>query len=317
MEQVGPYLIADIGSNFKTFQGTLTAIQSAKECGFDAVKFQLFSEKELYGYGSDETQLDPDWLSDMAKEAKDQGIDFMCTAFSEAGMRLVDPYVCAHKIASSELVDRRLFDLARTFKKPIILSAGPVSESEIEPFVTAWNGNSQFTILECVSKYPAEPSDYNLRWLEKYRLLGFKIGVSDHTQGRIGIAASTMLDVIEVHLDPFQLDTPDSADKGFAMTLTFAKDWISAIRGAAIALKKGSKDTAGQHEAVSTWKRRLKVIRDIKAGEKLVLDDNYGIYRSKEPDLRADHAFNYQQYNGLTAKVDLKQGAGLWREDVE
>ena len=44
-----PYVIAEIGSNFdQSLNKALRLINVAKNCGADAVKFQLFDGKKLY-----------------------------------------------------------------------------------------------------------------------------------------------------------------------------------------------------------------------------------------------------------------------------
>ena len=44
-----PFIIAEVGSCWETWEHCKDAINLAKNCGADAVKFQLFNHKDLYG----------------------------------------------------------------------------------------------------------------------------------------------------------------------------------------------------------------------------------------------------------------------------
>ena len=90
-----PYIIADIGSNHRDDLGLAKAqIASAKEAGIDAVKFQFYTHRALYGFeGKAEYEMPVSWLEPLASHCRSHDIDFMCSAFSVVGYRLVDPFV--------------------------------------------------------------------------------------------------------------------------------------------------------------------------------------------------------------------------------
>ena len=155
-----PYIIAEVGSNWLSEEPYL-AIQhiiQAKECGCDAVKFQLFNSVELYGYrvkALDQYALPQQWLGLLKEECDKHKIDFMCTAFSPEGLKLVDPLVRAHKIASSDMKYVQLLDAAESTGKPILWSTGGATMNEIEQM---WR--PEFIPMECVANYPAETKHY-------------------------------------------------------------------------------------------------------------------------------------------------------------
>lgn len=45
-----PFIIAEVGSNWTSFEHAKDSISMAKQCGADAVKFQAFTAGDLYGY---------------------------------------------------------------------------------------------------------------------------------------------------------------------------------------------------------------------------------------------------------------------------
>ena len=64
------------------------------------------------------------------------------------------------------------------------------------------SGAKQIALLHCISNYPTEPKDYNLRFIpkliKKYDLI---VGLSDHTVGNITAISSIPLGskIIELH----------------------------------------------------------------------------------------------------------------------
>lgn len=92
---------------------------------------------------------------------------------------------------------------------PIVLSTGMSTLNEIETAVETLtsSGNEEIVILHCVSLYPTDVSDVNLRNIEGLRKAfpNFPIGFSDHSLGTAISIASVALGaaVIEKH---FTLD---------------------------------------------------------------------------------------------------------------
>jgi len=69
-------------------------------------------------------------------------------------------------------------------KKPMIISTGMANKEEIyEALETARNsGCDEIALLHCVSSYPANPSDYNLKTIaDMQKTFKVNVGISDHT----------------------------------------------------------------------------------------------------------------------------------------
>lgn len=168
-----PYIIAEIGSNWRSLEIAKKQIEAAKECGADAAKFQMFTNKELYGYddGSKCWGLPRELVDPLALHCQSVGIDFMCTAFSIDGYDFIDPCVKMHKIASCEAYWKELVDYVDSLGKPFLRSHAFNQD--------IWKKAGEIPML-CVSRYPATHQDYSISSLG-YWDCGGDWGVSDHT----------------------------------------------------------------------------------------------------------------------------------------
>ena len=87
----------------------------------------------------------------------------------------------------------------------MIVSTGMATIAEIEEAMTAMRdaGAEDITLLHCVTDYPADPSDANLRAIETLaNRFGVPAGYSDHTPGiTVAVAAAALgAVVVEKHI---------------------------------------------------------------------------------------------------------------------
>lgn len=225
------FIIAEVGSNFTNLQDCLDSIVAAKECGADAVKFQMYTHKELYGYdveiydnpigilvGEDPVyktgkmpgELPREWIPPLHSKCEEVGIEFMCTAFSPDGYRFIDPFVKRHKIASAETSDPNIWETVVSLKKPVLFSTGGSTLEEIlKPFTQY--PSADLTVLYCVSVYPADcVAKAGVDRLLRH--LGNRVGYSCHTTdgSECYQAAAIGAKVIEKHFKIRNMDTPDN-----------------------------------------------------------------------------------------------------------
>lgn len=225
-----PYIIAEIGANHNgDIELAKKIIDSAKVCGADAVKFQSWTPKSLIAkeeYDRNQSYDDGDGgkkhfgsLKEMVEKyylREDQhfelkaycdeiGIDFCSSPFSNEEVDLlVKLDVPFLKIASMDINNLELLkQMART-QKPILLSTGMSTVSEIEQAVKTIEkeGNKQIVILHCISIYPPKYEDIHLNNIKMLQqTFEYPIGFSDHTIGTIIPLASVALGacVIEKH----------------------------------------------------------------------------------------------------------------------
>ena len=152
-----PYVIAEIGSNHNgDMHLCRQLIDSAKECGVDAVKFQSWTDTSLVckseyekntsyadtkrHFGSLEEmvkayQFTPKQHHEIAAIVQ-TSIQFLSSAFSETEIDLLESLeVPLHKIASMDINNYRLLKYIGQTGKPIVLSTGMASLGEIEKAV--------------------------------------------------------------------------------------------------------------------------------------------------------------------------------------
>lgn len=116
---------------------------------------------------------------------KEIGIQYLCTPFSlKAAQELNDLGVDAFKIGSGEMTDIPTIREIAKFKKPMIISTGMCTFSEIErTYKVLCESDIDFAFTNCVSEYPPKYEDLNLNVISlmKEKFPNAIIGHSDHT----------------------------------------------------------------------------------------------------------------------------------------
>lgn len=224
-----PYIIAEIGANHNgDMDLAQRMIDAAVECGVDAVKFQSWTNKSLISrseysnnqkyddspkkhFGSLEEMVNQYYLRKeqhfiLKNYCDSKGVVFCSTPFSEEEADLLEELnVPFYKVASMDINNLRLLEHIAKKGKPIILSTGMSTLSEIETAVKTIEeaNNNEIVILHCISIYPPEAEDIhlnNIKLLQKF-FPQYPIGFSDHTIGTSIPIASVALGaaLIEKH----------------------------------------------------------------------------------------------------------------------
>lgn len=318
-------IIAEIGSNWTTFEQAKDSIPLAKAAGADAVKFQAYNQRALYGVpclvtdssGLLEAELKYamplEWLPKLAEKAKACGIEFMCTAFSPELVEAVDPYVQVHKVASAELTHLRLLEAVARTKKPVYLSTGASGWQDIKNALEVLKG-SPVTLMHCVAAYPAR-----MTMLGRIHALreefGLPVGYSDHSLScdDIPFIAKQVYGatVLEKHVTAYpELQTPDQPH---SLTIAQFKYMVDYARSGSRHIASGHTEEA---DMIKRHNRRLIATRNINAGEALREGENFGIYRSLKDDTAALSPWAIEQVNGKPAKRAIVAGDGIKPGDV-
>jgi len=217
-------VVAEIGMNHNgELKLARQMIDSAKDCGADAVKFQIFTAEKLVTkgaktYGAIKDHL-PEYQQEMYKKyelAEDEyralrdycdekGILFLASVFDEENADLLERVgTCAYKIASCDITHLPMLRYIARKNKPIILSTGMSTLDEVRDAVEAIKseGNEQIVLTHCISSYPAEIDKSNLRAITTLKEeFGLPVGYSDHTPGEVSAISAVTLGakLIEKH----------------------------------------------------------------------------------------------------------------------
>lgn len=250
-------IVAEIGVNHDgEVEQAHSLIESAKETGADAVKFQHFHPDRLLSCDATLATYQQDHADDPAvmlgslslkledltalrEHAREIGLRFIVTPFSLCDVDEVRRLrVDAVKIASPDAVNLPLLRAVMTMRCPLLISTGTC---ELDELVTAagiikrhrWGG----AMLQCVSSYPVAMADAALGgMIALQRRFSLPIGYSDHTAevttGSLAVAAGAC--VLEKHLthDP----TASGPDHAASLNPQQFARYVTASREAARAL---------------------------------------------------------------------------------
>ena len=292
------FVIAEAGVNHNGDLGIARRlVESAAAAVADAVKFQTFNadrlvsrqapkaryQKETTGDSGTqfdmlkELELDQESYAELRQCCLDNDITFMSTPFDEESADLLAGLAMTiFKIASSEITNLPLLRHVARKKCPIILSTGMSGLGDVEAAVEAIEGedNHDLVLLHCVSNYPAEPSDVNLRAMETLaRAFGLPVGISDHTKGiEVSLAAVALgACVVEKH---FTLDrNMGGPDHRASLEPDELSDLVRCVRNVEASLGHGRKQpTASEVDTARVARRSLVAAKDLDAGSVLTGD---------------------------------------------
>jgi sialic acid synthase SpsE len=211
-------LIAEVGSNWRTYDDLFKSVEMAKEDGADAIKFQYFTGEELYGQtvsAVDKYSVPLTALKQLKQICRHYDIEFMCSAFSLQGYKDIDPLVETHKVASSEATWPHVINTVLEMRKDVVVSVGGLSRSQIKKIVLNWDKFSchNLTLLYCDPTYPSTKSQRDVvEGVKSLLTYNVDVGLSDHSRLIYWpVEVLGYLHVYEKHYNPLDLsDTPDA-----------------------------------------------------------------------------------------------------------
>jgi pseudaminic acid synthase len=334
-----PFIIAEMsGNHSQHLDLAIAMVEAAAKAGAHAIKLQT--------YTADSMTLDVDtddfviqeqdslwcgeklhalyqkaatpygWHSVLFNRAKELGMLAFSSPFDEAAVDFLDELdVPCFKIASFELTDLPLIKKAASKGKPLIMSTGMATLSEIEEAVSSAKqvGCKDIILLKCTSTYPAEPINTNLFTIPHLaQAFGCQVGLSDHTAG-IGVSVAAIAlgaTVIEKH---FVLDrTAGGVDAAFSLEPNELAALVTETARAKQALGQVRYGGSEAEEKSKQYRRSVYVAQDIQAGEVL----NRENLRIVRPAFGLAPKY-WQSILGKSAKRALTKGTPLSWQDID
>lgn len=340
--RIGPghpcFVIGEAGVNHDGRERrALQLVDAGARAGVDAVKFQTFRAEALAAStapqaayqrrnsGRAESQLamlrrlelDAGQHRRLKERCRRRGVVFLSTPFEEESADFLERLgVPAFKVPSGELTNLPFLRHLARKRLPLIVSTGMATLDEVGAAVEAVRsaGNRDLVLLQCVSNYPADPRDVNLRAMatlsKTFRAL---VGYSDHTLGNEVALAAVALGacVLEKH---FTLDrTLPGPDHKASLEPAELAALVRGVRTVESSLGNGLKAPARSERATALVARKsLAAAVDLPKGTRLREDV---LCR-----LRPGSGFapsRLRELIGRRLRRDVPQGALLREADLE
>lgn len=300
-----PFVIAEMSGNHnQSLERAFEIVEAAAKCGVQALKLQTYTAntltldvKEGEFFIKDENSLwqgnslhdlykqayTPwEWHGPIMKRAQELGMLCFSTPFDETAVDFLEGLnVPLYKIASFENVHLPLIRKVAKTGKPVIMSTGMASVSELEDAVRTMReaGNEQLILLKCTSTYPATPANTNILTIPHMReLFGCQVGLSDHTIG-VGVSVASVAlgaTVIEKH---FTLSRADGGvDSAFSMEPPELASLVVETERAWQSLGKVTYGATDREKKSLVFRRSIYVAKDISEGEAFT-EENVRIVR--------------------------------------
>jgi pseudaminic acid synthase len=297
-----PFIIAELSGNHNQSKDlALSLIRSAAKAGVSAVKLQTYTPECLTIRGAftitepsspwrgrelyelyEEANTPWEWHEDLYLAARDEGLLCFSSPFSTRAVEFLETLNNPiYKVASFEINHAPLLQSVAETRKPVILSTGGSTISEIDEAVNILRkyGCQDLTLLKCTSAYPADPKEINLRTIPHMaELFGCDVGLSDHTLG-IGVSVASIgfgVTCIEKHLTMSR--AAGGVDSAFSMEPHEMAKLVRETNNAFDALGRVFYGLEVEEKKVSAGKRSIYASRDITFGE-IFTEENIRVIR--------------------------------------
>ena len=261
------FVIAEIGINHNgDFDIARKLIDKAKYSSADAVKLQTYITEKRAPKDSPvfpilkQCELSFDQQKELFEYARGEGIEIFSTPFDEESVDFLSSIdVSCYKIASFDIVNKRLLEKVAAQGKPVIISRGMASQPEIDTAIGIMKKfDREAVLLHCISAYPV-PSHSSL-YLETIRALKERyhcpVGFSDHTLGaeaaKYAVAAGAS--VIEKH---FTLSKEGKGpDHALSTEPDELKEMVKGIRAVSEMIGEAVWASVAAEEGILQYRRR-------------------------------------------------------------
>lgn len=275
------FIVAEAGINHNgDINIAKKMIRKAALIGASAIKFQTIFPEELYSENNTHLfKLIKKWSFDkkqhieLKKYAEKNKIEFFSTPVGNKSAALLQEIgTKCIKIASGELTNHDLIRTIAKTHKPMIISTGMSTISEISDAVKiAKKEKCPIALLHCNASYPTPIQDANLTNIQYLnKLFHVPVGYSDHTIGNAVCIAAVSLGacIIEKH---FTLDKKmNGPDQKLSADVNEFKELVSTIRLIEKSIgKRRIGPTKSEKKFAKLMRKSIAVQNDLNAGTKL------------------------------------------------
>lgn len=332
------FIIAELSANHNgSLQTALNTITAMAQSGADAIKLQtytpdtitldcdnemftisqgtLWDKRKFYDLYA-EAMTPWEWHKQLFDHAKTLGMEAFSSPFDPTAVDFLNNLnVPAYKIASFEITDIPLIEYTAAKGKPIIISTGIATLSDIEDAIEACQhvGNNQITLLKCTSAYPAALDEMNLLTIsDMIERFDVTVGLSDHTMSLSAPIAAVALGarVIEKH---FILNrTMGGADSAFSLEPHEFRAMVDAVRDTEKLMGTVTYDLSPKSLKSREFSRSLFIAKDVKQGD-IITRENV---RSVRPGFGMAPK-HLKEILGKTFKKNVSKGTPLQWEWIQ
>ena len=328
-----PFVVAEMSGNHnQSLERALAIVEAAAKAGAHALKLQTYtadtitldvSEGEFFI--NDEQSLwkgsslhdlyklayTPwEWHEPIMRRANELGLLCFSTPFDESAVDFLESLnVPAYKIASFENVHLPLIRKVASTGKPMIISTGMATLTEIEDAVCASReaGCRDLILLKCTSTYPATPENSNILTIPHLRAqFSCEVGLSDHTMG-IGASVAAVAHgatAIEKH---FTLKRADGGvDSAFSLEPEELRMLVVETERAWQSLGQVTYGPSEAEKKSLMFRRSIYIAADLKAGDVLTPEN----LRCVRPGKGLPPKY-YEMLLGRRVNQDVKKGTPM------
>ena len=288
------------------FQTHIAEAESSKYEDF-RVNFS-YEDKTRFDYWKRMEFSTEDWVG-LKKHCEEKNIEFLSSPFSNKAVELLEKIgVKRYKIGSGEVNNFLMIERICKTKKPILLSSGMSSYSELDNVVSfIKNFGNELSLFQCTTSYPSKSGEWGLQlipdFIDRYNL---PIGFSDHSGDIYASLAAVSLgaSLVEFHaVFDKEMFGPDSKS---SLSISQIKDLTKGIYEIRNDLKKYynlKNDNSKFKKLKNIFEKSLTVNKDLKNNHTIKFCD----LDTKKPSDKGIPASDFKAVIGKKLKKGLKK----------
>ncbi|MCE7975816.1 MAG: pseudaminic acid synthase [Nitrospira sp. NTP1] len=333
-----PFVMAEMSGNHnQSYERAMAIVEAVARSGAHALKLQTYTAdtmtldvREGEFFISDPQSLwrghslyelyqkayTPwEWHEPIFRRCRELGLIVFSTPFDSTAVDFLERLeVPCYKIASFENSDLPLIRRVAKTGKPLILSTGMASLSDIEEAVSAAReaGCRELLLLKCTSSYPASPEHSHLLTIPHMRAtFDCPVGLSDHTLGIGAAVASVALGAVAIEKHVTLQRSDGGVDADFSLEPAELASLVNETSRAWQALGSVTYGVLDEERSSLVFRRSLYVAQDMKAGERFTPET----LRIVRPGMGLPPKF-YDVLIGKSVAKDVKKGTAVTWELV-